>query len=115
MRIILSLFSASLLFICAYSFADTAPMPAMDMGHYHQTTTAVQTYGSEGVITQWQSDRVGISHQAIPALKWPAMTMNFRLPPDIAAHSLPAGTPVVFSFVKTDNAYQLVTLTPQKR
>ncbi|WP_244216805.1 copper-binding protein [Rahnella bruchi] len=74
-----------------------------------------QTYESEGVITQWQSDRVSISHHAIPALKWPAMTMNFRLPPDIAPHSLPAGTPVAFSFVKTETAYQLQTLTPLKR
>lgn len=110
MRIILSLFSVIMIFISAYSFADTTPMD-----HDHRAMQPVQTYESEGVITQWQSDRVSISHHAIPALKWPAMTMNFRLPPEIAANSLPAGTPVAFRFVKTDTAYQLQTLTPLKR
>ncbi|WP_243839460.1 copper-binding protein [Rahnella sp. BIGb0236] len=86
----------------------------MDHDHNAMQQNA-QIYTSEGVITQWQSDRVGISHHAIPALKWPAMTMNFRLPPQITANALPAGTPVAFSFVKTDTAYQLQTLTPLNR
>ncbi len=111
MRAILNVFTASLFFISAYSFADAMPMNHDTMAMQHN----MQAYESEGVITQWQSDRVGISHHAIPALKWPAMTMNFRLPPEIAANSLPAGTPVTFSFVKTESAYQLQTLTPLKR
>ncbi|WP_229920959.1 copper-binding protein [Rahnella victoriana] len=86
----------------------------MDHDHNAMQQNA-QIYTFEGVITQWQSDRVGISHHAIPALKWPAMTMNFRLPPQITANALPAGTPVAFSFVKTDTAYQLQTLTPLNR
>ncbi|AVF34796.1 copper-binding protein [Rahnella sikkimica] len=110
MRTILNGFVFSLFFISAYSFADTMPT-----NHDHMAMQTAESYQSEGVITQWQSDRVGISHHAIPALKWPAMTMNFRLPPDIAANSLPAGTPVAFSFVKTDTAYQLQSLTPLKR
>ncbi|MBU9823032.1 copper-binding protein [Rahnella sp. BCC 1045] len=110
MRTILNSFVFSLFFISAYSFAET-----MQMDGHTMAMENVQTYESEGVITQWESDRVGISHHAIPALKWPAMTMNFRLPPEIAANSLPAGTPVAFSFVKTDTAYQLLTLTPLKR
>ncbi|AEX52462.1 hypothetical protein GRAQ_01659 [Rahnella aquatilis CIP 78.65 = ATCC 33071] len=113
MRAILNVFTASLFFISAYSFADAMPV---NTDHEHMTMQQnVPPYESEGVITQWQSDRVGISHHAIAALKWPAMTMNFRLPPEIAANSLPAGTPVAFSFVKTESAYQLQTLTPLKR
>ncbi len=111
MRAILNLTLFSLFFISAYSFADAMPM---DHDHNAMQQNA-QIYTSEGVITQWQSDRVGISHHAIPALKWPAMTMNFRLPPEITANALPAGTPVAFSFVKTDTAYQLQTLTPLNR
>ncbi|QLK61034.1 hypothetical protein GE278_09825 [Enterobacteriaceae bacterium Kacie_13] len=99
-----------LFFISSYSFADATPM-----SHDHMTMQDIQTFESEGVITQWQNDRVGISHHAIPALKWPAMTMNFRLPAEIAAHSLAAGTPVAFTFVKTESAYQLQTLTPLTR
>ncbi|MBU9827749.1 copper-binding protein [Rahnella sp. L151-1A] len=113
MRAIFNLIFVSLFFIPFYSSAESMPMST---DHDHMTMQQnVQTYESEGVITQWQSDRVGISHHAIPALKWPAMTMNFRLPPEIAARSLPAGTPVTFSFVKTDSAYQLQTLSPLKR
>ncbi|CAM3726237.1 Cation efflux system protein CusF [Rahnella bruchi] len=111
MRAIFNLILVSLFFIPVYSFADSMPMENAPVAMQQNA----QTYESEGVITQWQSDRVSISHHAIPALKWPAMTMNFRLPPDIAPHSLPAGTPVAFSFVKTETAYQLQTLTPLKR
>lgn len=110
MRAVLNLLFISLFFIPVYSFADSMPM---DHDHTAMQQTA-QIYESQGVITQWQSDRVSISHHAIPALKWPAMTMNFGLPPEIAASSLPAGTPVAFSFVKTESAYQLQTLTPLK-
>lgn len=97
----------SLFFISSYSLADTLPID-----HNVMTMQKVQTFQSEGMITEWQSDRVGISHHAIPALKWPAMTMNFRLPSEISPNILPAGTPVAFSFVKTESAYQLKTLTP---
>ena len=111
MRALFNLFSVSLFFISVYSFADV--MPA---GHDHSAMQQDATiYQSEGIITQCQADRVGISHHAIPALKWPAMTMNFRLPPQITANALPAGTPVAFSFVKTESAYQLQTLTPLTR
>ncbi|WP_413528728.1 copper-binding protein [Rahnella inusitata] len=110
MRILFTSLLFSLFFISSYSLAD-----AMPMAHDHMAMQNLQTYGSEGVITQWQSDRVGISHHAIPALKWPAMTMNFRLPPEISPNALPAGTPVAFTFVKTESAYQLQTLTPLTR
>lgn len=110
MRIILHLFTVSLFFISSYSLAGSMPMEGK-----HMAMQNAQIFTSEGVITQWQTDRVGISHHAIAALKWPAMTMNFRLPPEISPHSLPTGTPVVFSFIKTDSAFELQTLTPLTR
>jgi len=110
MHVLFKYLLISLFFISSYSFADTAPID-----HTTMTMPDAQTFGSEGVITQWQSGSVGISHHAIPALKWPAMTMNFSLPPEICANSLPAGTPVAFTFVKTESAYQLQTLTPLTR
>jgi Cu(I)/Ag(I) efflux system periplasmic protein CusF len=84
MHVLFKYLLISLFFISSYSFADTAPID-----HTTMTMPDAQTFGSEGVITQWQSGSVGISHHAIPALKWPAMTMNFSLPPEISANSLP--------------------------
>lgn len=43
---------------------------------------------------------VNIAHEAIAALKWPAMTMDFKVADKRALSALQAGQPVSFGLVK---------------
>ena len=76
---------------------------------------APTVYQTTGKVQQWLSDRVVLAHDAVPALKWPAMTMPYLLPPDSHWTPLAAGTAVSFHFVQNANGYQLTDITPQSR
>lgn len=47
------------------------------------------------------SSRIIISHEAIPAVQWPAMTMSFRISKELAT-GLKVGQKVEFEFVPAD-------------
>ena len=78
---------------------DTAavpdPAPARDASPATAPTpVAAQPpagHAIEAVIDALDGDTASLAHPAIPALKWPAMTMDFRLPP---AAGRPAGLAV---------------------
>jgi membrane fusion protein, copper/silver efflux system len=55
-------------------------------------------YRTTGEITGIVGDRITFSHAAIPALKWPAMTMTFRLGAPALARGFAKGDRVAFSF-----------------
>lgn len=48
-----------------------------------------------------RSGTVVISHEAVPALKWSAMTMPFKISPDLA-QGLKAGQKIEFEFTAKD-------------
>lgn len=48
------------------------------------------THHGEGTVEAISKEEITLSHGAIPTLKWPAMTMGFKAPPD----GLPAGVKV---------------------
>lgn len=111
MRISHSVFLASL-FI-------TSPLWADDHSQHHAMTpppaAASAEYQSSGTVRQWGPDSVTLSHAAIPALRWPAMTMAFALP---AAHKLtplPVGAAVDFRFVRSDAGYTLTAIDAQHK
>jgi Cu(I)/Ag(I) efflux system membrane fusion protein len=55
-------------------------------------------------------DTVTLDHPAIPALKWPAMTMDFGLPPvDQRPKDLSAGQSVVIEFEMRDGDIPQIT------
>ena len=55
-------------------------------------------YDSVGRIEQISPASVTISHQPVPAIGWPAMTMTFKLAAPALARDLKAGDQVAFSF-----------------
>ena len=71
--------------------------------------TAVEIH-SQGVVKSWDERKVSIAHQAIPALRWPPMTMSFLLPSSPSFAVLPVGTEVDFSFLPIDGGYQLIAI-----
>ncbi|SCW89404.1 membrane fusion protein, Cu(I)/Ag(I) efflux system [Sphingobium faniae] len=61
-------------------------------------TPASGAYHTSGRIESIAGDRITLSHEAVPALKWPAMTMTFRLSTPALARSFKKGDRVVFGF-----------------
>lgn len=60
------------------------------------STTAL--YESVGKIEQITANSVTLSHEPVPAIGWPAMTMTFQLPDPKVARGLKAGDRVRFGF-----------------
>ncbi|QOV94743.1 efflux RND transporter periplasmic adaptor subunit [Novosphingobium sp. ES2-1] len=55
-------------------------------------------YRATGRIESIAGDRITLSHAPVPALKWPAMTMTFRLAAPALARGFKEGDRVVFGF-----------------
>ncbi|MGM3174796.1 copper-binding protein [Dickeya lacustris] len=71
-------------------------------------------YDANGTVKQWDSSTVTLSHEAITALRWPAMTMRFRLPENRQLTVLPPGSAVRFSFVQRADGYTLIDISPRQ-
>ena len=56
---------------------------------------------------------VTISHEAIPSLKWNAMTMDFKLPPGGLPSEIKIGDSVQFDFRQAmDGEFELIRIVP---
>ncbi|MEN0583253.1 MULTISPECIES: copper-binding protein [unclassified Kosakonia] len=107
---------SGVLFFSLAAYAED--MPAMhgmhDMSSHGAMHAQAQTYQSQGVIKKITPDAISIAHHAIPALNWPPMTMQFALAKGSTFALVNVGDKVEFSFVQSENGYQLVSLTPQR-
>jgi Cu(I)/Ag(I) efflux system membrane fusion protein len=73
---------------------------------------APQTHHAVGVVESVARGEITISHGAIPALEWPAMTMTFALAPGVPAQVV-AGDKVAFDIrPKTDGTFEVAKLEP---
>tara|TARA_R110001592_G_C12895175_1_gene726060 strand:- start:146 stop:757 length:612 start_codon:yes stop_codon:yes gene_type:complete len=107
--------------------ADSSAMPSgMQMSTPMSATSAsapadvqaadVPTYATNGEITQITPGvSVTLSHQAVPALSWPAMTMSFKLATPMDAEQLSVGDVVDFSFRRAEQGgYQIISISIQE-
>jgi len=81
--------------------AAAAPAPA------HATL-----YRSTGVVVAIEPDGLTLEHAAVPELKWPAMTMPFKLGDKALAAGLKKGQSVSFSFDKQGDDYRVTSIAP---
>ncbi|TCS33060.1 copper binding protein CusF [Paucimonas lemoignei] len=65
-----------------------------------------------GKVEQVTPEALTISHNAIPELKWGAMTMDFDKPRPDAFPEIKAGQEIHFSFKETDEGYVLESVSP---
>jgi Cu(I)/Ag(I) efflux system membrane fusion protein len=83
-----------------------------------EPATAAQTHRGVGKIEAIGKDAVTISHEAIPSLKWDAMTMDFKMPVAGLPNGLKRGDGVQFDFRETtDGGFELtrvVSIDPLK-
>ena len=63
--------------------------------------TVAATYETVGRIEQVASDKMTLSHQPVPALQWPAMTMAFRVEDPSLVRGYKVGDQVRFGFEQT--------------
>jgi Cu/Ag efflux protein CusF len=57
--------------------------------------------------------KVNITHDPIPALSWPGMTMDFRLADTASLEGIEAGAKVAFQLRKgPDGAYEIESVSP---
>ena len=68
-----------------------------------------EVYSGTGTVKSIAGDKVAIAHGPIAGIGWPAMTMTFTAPPDIAGN-LKAGAKVDFSFQKSGSVYVLTSV-----
>lgn len=60
-------------------------------------------YESRGRIETLTAGSITLSHEPVPAIGWPAMTMTFKLEPPSLAKDLKAGDRVTFGFEQTSD------------
>lgn len=68
---------------------------------------AITTYHGIGKVEQTTGDALTLSHNPIPALQWPAMTMEFKKPRPDSFKEINVGQTVEFSFKQVEDGYVL--------
>lgn len=72
---------------------------------------AADIANGKGTINKINADvpSVNISHEAIPAIKWPAMTMDIRLADKKSLSGIKVGQAVTFGLVKDPQAGYVIS------
>ena len=91
--------------------AESAPIAARAASPV-PATAAPKNVG-EAKVERVGKDALTLSHGPIASMKWPAMTMDFKLPPGGAPRNLKAGDRVGFEFfIDKEGLPQLTAVTP---
>ena len=77
------------------------------------TPSTAEPYRTSGVVTQIEGGSITLDHAPVPALKWPAMTMAFKLADPTLARGLKEGQSVSFTFDKQGDDYRITAIAPQ--
>ncbi len=94
---------ASLAGLQARPLSAPAPAPASPQPALAET---------RGRIEALVGDQITISHEPVPSIGWPAMTMTFRLDPPTLAKGLKVGDRVAFGFEQKPEGPVVRRLTP---
>lgn len=99
-----------------HSKVDHGSMPAMNQAPTAapQVAQAAQVQGTGTVNSVDTAGRkVKLNHNAIPAIGWPAMTMDFAVAPSVDMQALKPGTRVNFTLQRGgDGMYVVHSITP---
>ena len=79
-------------------------------GHGEHGSAAPNTITVRGVIEEVSPTEVTLAHDAVPALKWPPMTMGFKLADPRLAAGLAPKQQVRFTFSKQGEDYVIAAI-----
>ncbi|MGL4726720.1 MAG: copper-binding protein [Scandinavium sp.] len=85
----------------AHSAQTTAPASA----------SVSQSWHVKGTVKAIAPDSLTLSHEAVPELQWPPMTMPFALAKTLVLPELAVGDPVDFDVSLIDGRYEIIALT----
>ncbi len=111
---------ALILFPALFVLANSPCLHAADMDpmHHHMSASsasAAQTYAGKAKINSVDrtAGRVNLSHDPIPDLGWPAMTMTFPVADKKMLETIQPGMRVAFDFVElSPNHYRIERIVP---
>jgi Cu(I)/Ag(I) efflux system membrane fusion protein len=73
---------------------------------------APTVHQARGVVVEIGRDKITLDHEPVPALKWPQMTMPFKLADPMLAKGLAAGQRIEFDFKQQGGDAVLVRVAP---
>lgn len=81
-----------------------------------ESTTTSSTVTGTGVLHELEpeANRVNMSHDPIPAIDWPAMTMPFKVKPDVDLEAFSPDDKVEFELEKVDDGYVIKAMRKRK-
>jgi Cu/Ag efflux protein CusF len=89
----------------------------MDHGSMSMTTPAGKGAAGTGTVKKVDPAKrmVNLSHGPIPAINWPAMTMDFPVAPEVDLGSVKAGQSVEFTLAEAGGGkYTVTSIKPSK-
>ena len=114
--ITLSLFVAVLSFAANLSYAeDTHGMGNMNM-QKDMGDAGMQVHKGQGVVNKINANagKVNMSHDPIPSLDWPKMTMDFKVQNKEDLSAIKPGMKVDFELTQQGKKYSITRITPAK-
>jgi Cu(I)/Ag(I) efflux system membrane fusion protein len=79
-------------------------------------SAAAASYRTSGKVEALTEDEVTLSHDPVPQLKWPHMTMAFRLPPGRLPKDVKVGDDVQFEFRQgADGRFEISSIGKARR
>lgn len=117
---ILALIPLSLAAILSFSAtaADMDNMPGMNMKMDSSKTATPKINHGVGVINSMdeKAAKINLTHEAIPSLSWPAMTMDFKVKDKAMLSKLKSGDKVDFDLKEQPKGQYMITkIVPAKK
>jgi Cu/Ag efflux protein CusF len=105
--------------VLAQSGGSMSGMNMPEHGVMKDTSTqSSQPIAAVGVVRKVDTAKrkVTLSHEAIAAIGWPAMTMDFAVAPDVDLLAVQAGQPVDFNLARSGQGqYTVIKIKPVER
>jgi Cu/Ag efflux protein CusF len=82
--------------------------------HHKAETTATATHAGHGKVNSvdLKAGTINLSHDAIKSLKWPEMTMDFKVHDPALVKDLKPGVEVNFELTKMEGSYRITKISP---
>lgn len=98
--------------------ADMDNMPGMNMKMDSPKTTTTKTNHGVGIVNtiDAKESKINLTHEAIPSLSWPAMTMDFKVKNKAVLSKLKSGDKVDFDLKEQPKGQYMITkIVPAKK
>ena len=111
---VFALATAALIIQTIPSMAPAAETPDPHAGHHMTTEAKVRpaVYKTSGVVKKIDpaGGSVTLTHGAVPELKWPTMTMAFKVKEQAFFDKLAIGRTIEFEFVEQGKSYVITAV-----